>query len=106
MDKMLTREKILNKIEQNSKKLKKYGVKSIGLFGSYIKNKQTAKSDIDIVVEFKRGKKTIDNHMELKFLLEDLLECRVDLVIAEAIKPDLKSYVMDEVKYAGVCLSK
>ena len=74
-------------------------MKSIGLFGSYTKNKQTAESDIDLVVEFKKGRKIFDNYMELKFFLEDLLECKVDLVIAEAIKPDLKSYVMDEVKY-------
>ncbi len=37
--------------------------------------------------------------MELKFFLEDLLECKVDLVIAEAIKPDLKPYIMEDVKY-------
>ena len=99
---MLTREIILNKIEQNSENVKKYGVKKIGLFGSYIKNKQTAKSDIDLVVEFKRGEKTYDNYMDLKFFLEHLLKYRVDLVIAEAIKPDLKSYILKEVKYAGV----
>ena len=98
---MLTREIILNKIEQNLETIKKYSVKRIGLFGSYVKNKQTKKSDIDIVVEFKKGKKTFDNYMELKFFLEDLLECKVDLVIAEAIKPDLKSYIMEDVKYAA-----
>ena len=63
---MLTREIILNKIEQNLETIKKYSVKRIGLFGSYVKNKQTKKSDIDIVVEFKKGKKTFDNYMELK----------------------------------------
>ena len=99
---MLTREKILNKIEENLETIKKYGVKGLGLFGSYIKNKQTAKSDIDLVVEFKKGGKTFDNYMELKFFLEDLLKCKVDLVIAEAIKPDLKSYIMEDVNYARV----
>ena len=74
-------------------------VKRIGLFGSYVKNEQTAESDIDLVVEFEKGKKTFDNYMELKFFLEDLLECKVDLVIAEAIKPDLKPYIMEDVKY-------
>ena len=36
---MLNREIILNKIEQNSEGVKKYGVKKIGLFGSYVKNR-------------------------------------------------------------------
>jgi len=96
---MLTPEIILNKIEENSETIKKHKVKRIGLFGSYVKNEQTAESDIDLVVEFEKGKKTFDNYMELKFFLEDLLECKVDLVIAEAIKPDLKPYIMEDVKY-------
>ena len=96
---MLTPEIILNKIEENSETIKKHNVKRIGLFGSYVKNEQTAESDIDLVVEFEKGKKTFDNYMELKFFLEDLLECKVDLVIAEAIKPDLKPYIMEDVKY-------
>ncbi|ODS38703.1 MAG: nucleotidyltransferase [Candidatus Altiarchaeales archaeon WOR_SM1_86-2] len=97
---MLTSERILNKIEQNSESIKKYGAERVGLFGSYIKNKQTDKSDIDIVVEFERGRKTFDNYMGLKFFLEDLLGYKVDLVIAEAIKPGLKSYILNDVKYA------
>ncbi|NVM52345.1 MAG: nucleotidyltransferase family protein [Candidatus Helarchaeota archaeon] len=82
-------------------KIEKYGVKRIGLFGSYIRNKQQDKSDIDILVEFKKGQKTFDNYMELKFFLEDLFECKVDLVIIEAIKPDLKPYIMGSVKFAS-----
>jgi len=39
--------------------------------------------------------------MELKFFLEDLFECKVDLVVVEAIKPDLKPYILESVKYAA-----
>lgn len=81
--KMLTSEEILQKIEENKGKIRKFGVRRIGLFGSYIK-----------------GMKTFDNYMELKFFLEDLFNCKVDLVIAEALKPDLKSHVLRSVKYA------
>jgi len=82
-------------------KIKKYGVKRIGLFGSYIRNEQKRESDIDILVEFKKDKKTFDSYMELKFFLEDLFECKVDLVVVEAIKPDLKPYILESVKYAA-----
>jgi predicted nucleotidyltransferase len=81
-------------------KIKKYGVKKIGLFGSYIRNEQKAESDIDILVEFEEEKKTFDNYMDLKFLLEDLFNRNVDLVVTEAIKPDLKPYIFEKVKYA------
>ena len=97
---MLTLDKILRIINENQKSIKKYGVKSIGLFGSYAKNKQKKGSDIDFLVEFEKGKKTFDNYMDLKFYLEDLFSCNVDLVVKEAIKIELKSSILKSVKYA------
>ncbi len=94
-------EEIIKKIDENMGKIKQYGVKKIGLFGSYVRNKQKVKSDIDILVEFEKNKKTFDNYMNLKFFLEDLLKGRVDLVIKDAIKPDLKQYILGSVKYAA-----
>ena len=44
--------------------------------------------------------KTFDNYMDLKFFLEDLFNCKVDLVIVETIKPELKSHILENVKYA------
>lgn len=89
-EKKMTYETVLRKIEENIGTLRKYGVKRLGLFGSCLRNEQNTGSDIDILVEFEKGQKTFDNYMELKFCLEDLFKCKVDLIIAEAIKPDLK----------------
>jgi hypothetical protein len=72
---------ILEFLEKNAEQLKKYGVKQIGLFGSFATGKNTNNSDIDILVEFKVGEKTFDNYMDLKFFLEDKLKRKVDLVI-------------------------
>ena len=99
---MLTAEEILKLIQQNRERIKRYGVKRIGLFGSYLKGEQKEDSDIDILVEFEKGKKTFDNYMELKFFLEELFRRRVDLVIAESVKPELKKYIMRIVRYAGL----
>jgi len=99
---MLTAEEILKLIQQNKERIKRYGVKRIGLFGSYLRGEQKESSDIDILVEFEKGKKTFDNYMELKFFLEDLFKRKVDLVIAESVKPELKKYIMKSVRYAGL----
>ena len=99
---MLTAEEILKLIQQNKERIRKYGVKRIGLFGSYLRGEQREDSDIDILVEFERGKKTFDNYMELKFFLEELFKRKVDLVIAESVKPELKKYIMESVRYAGL----
>lgn len=97
---MLAYEKLLAKLEEHRVTIKKYGVKKIGLFGSYLRNEQKSNSDIDILVEFEKGKITFDNYMDLKFFLEDLFKCQVDLVMQESIKPDLKPYILGSVKYA------
>ncbi len=77
----------------------KFGVKELGVFGSYVRGEQSEISDIDVLVEFEQGKKTFDNYMDLKFYLEDLLGVEVDLVIKSAIKPKLKEYILKEVVY-------
>ena len=82
---MLKSDEILRKIEENKDKIKRFGVKRLGLFGSYIRDEQKSGSDIDIVVEFEKGMKTFDNYMDLKFFLEDIFNCKVDLVIVDTI---------------------
>ena len=96
---MLAKKEILKNILAEREHIKKYGAKKIGLFGSFIRNEQKETSDVDVLVEFEKGMKTFDNYMELKFYLEKLLGCRVDLVIADALKPQIKPHVMREVEY-------
>jgi len=91
---------ILTEIESNLPKIKGYGVKRIGIFGSFARGEYTKISDIDILVEFHQDKKTFVNYMDLKFFLEDLFKRKVDLVIAVAVKPDLKPNINGSVKYA------
>ena len=98
--KVLTKKEVLEILEENLGEIRKFGVKRLGLFGSFVRGEQKGKSDIDILVEFEKGKKTFDNYMELKFFLEKLLKCKVDLVIYEALKPRIKPHIMREVEYA------
>jgi len=98
---MHTRDKILSLLQTNRIKVQKYGVKRIGLFGSYARGEQVLKSDIDILVEFKKGQKNFDNYMDLKFYLEKLFGCKVDLVINDSIKPSLREPILSGVTYAA-----
>lgn len=97
---MTPREEIITKMRRHSDELKAYGVKKVGLFGSFARLKQKTGSDIDVLVEFSRGRKTFDNYMELKFFLEKIFGHKVDLVIKDALKTRIKSRVLSEVKYA------
>jgi len=58
---------ILHILKINKKTLsEKYGVTDIAVFGSYARNEQEGKSDIDIFVELKPRFRTFDNFMDLK----------------------------------------
>lgn len=96
----LTKQEIQKRLAENEGQIKNYGVKRIGLFGSFVRNEQKRKSDVDILVEFEAQKITFDNYMHLKFFLEDLLGHKVDLVICDDLKPQLKPYILKEVEYA------
>jgi predicted nucleotidyltransferase len=94
-------EEVKNRLFSQKADIKKrFYVKKIGIFGSIVRNKQTKNSDIDILVEFEKGHKDFFNYMRLKYYLEELLDRRVDLVIKEAVKAQLRERILDEVVYA------
>ena len=97
---MSPKNEILARIKQHPDELKSYGVKKLGLFGSFARSGQKSKSDIDILVDFERDSKTFDNYMDLKFFLEKLFHRKVDLVIKDALKTRIKRRVLSEVRYA------
>ena len=85
--------------EERAHILETFHVKTIGVFGSVVRNKQTRRSDVDILVEFEKGYKDFFNYMRLKYYLEESLGRKVDLVIKEAVKPRLKERIFNEVVY-------
>lgn len=79
-----------------------FGAKRIGIFGSVARGEETPTSDIDILVEFARGRATFQNFMDLIRYLEDLFGRRVDLVTTGGIDPYLRRYIEDEVIWCEV----
>lgn len=94
----MDRDEILRVIEQNRTAIRRFGVRRLGVFGSYARGDSSDTSDIDFLVEF--DEKTFDNYMDLKFFLEGLFGRRVDLVIKETVKPRIRDAVFEETVYA------
>jgi uncharacterized protein len=76
---------------------KDFGVKRIGIFGSFARGEQKPTSDIDVLVEFEQGQATFDNFMRLAFYLEDLFSRKVDLLTVMGIDRYIRSRVEREV---------
>ena len=75
-----------------------YGVQRLGLFGSYVREKQHKKSDIDILVTFNRDIDLFD-FLDLREYLESQLHAKVDLVMQSALKPAIGKRILSEVEY-------
>lgn len=82
---MLTKEEITRVLRANLPYLAaEYGVKRIGLFGSYAKGTPTEASDVDLVVEFDRP--IGFRFMQLADNLESLLGTQVDILTPTGIQ--------------------
>ena len=68
---MLTKKNILELLQKKKALLTNYGVKRIGIFGSYSKNTQGKDSDIDILIDFYSEQETFDNLMAIYDVLEN-----------------------------------
>jgi predicted nucleotidyltransferase len=89
------RDKALSVLRASQGQLGQFHVKSLALFGSVARDEAGPESDLDLLLEFD-GPATFDLYMGLKLFLEDLLDCRVDLVMRKAVKPRMLPYVERE----------
>ena len=95
---MKTLKEIKKLLDNHKQELKdKYHIKNIGLFGSIVRGDATAKSDVDILVEFEKP-------IGLDFVmladeLEEIIGVKVDLVTPNAIKPRMLEYIRQDLVY-------
>lgn len=97
---MTTKEKILALLRDNKTELKRFGISTVGLFGSYSRNETTEKSDIDIIIDFEPGKESFDNYMAVYDLLEALFEGeKIDVVTKNGLSPYIGPKILEEARY-------
>ncbi|HZX12618.1 MAG TPA: nucleotidyltransferase family protein [Candidatus Nanoarchaeia archaeon] len=75
--------------------LKKYGVVKAGIFGSYARGEQKKRSDVDILIKFKRAKSLLEV-VGLELELKKKIRRKVDLLTYGAISPYLKKRILKE----------
>ncbi len=74
----------------------RYGVASLGIFGSYARGAEREGSDLDVLVEFSRSTDLFE-FVDLKLHLSSLLGVNVDLVMKSALKPRIGERILQEV---------
>jgi predicted nucleotidyltransferase len=97
---MTTRENILAILKTHKIEFSKYGVSNIGLFGSYLRNEQSAKSDIDLLIDFEPEKENFDNYMAVYDLFENLFKNeRIEIITKNGLSKHIGPKILNDVLY-------
>ena len=75
-----------------------YGLKEIGIFGSYVRGEQNEESDLDILVELEKPVGFV-RFLKLESALSQLLGVPVEIVTKKALKPNIGKRILQEVRY-------
>lgn len=84
-------------LQQHIPKLQQqFGVKSLGIFGSYVRGEQRLDSDLDVLVNFDELPSLV-TFIKLEDRLNQLMGIEVDLVMEDSLKPNIGKQVLQEV---------
>ena len=97
---MTNKDFIISTIRTHKSELSQFGIKDIGLFGSYAREEQTAKSDIDILIDFEPDKESFDNYMAAYDYFEELFKNeKIEIVTKNGLSPYIGPSILNEVLY-------
>ena len=96
-----TKQHIWSLLQEHQPQIRAFGVRRLGLFGSFVREQQGRESDVDVLVEFEPGRKTFDAFMQLAFFLEALFGRRVELVTPESLSPYIGPHILREMTYVS-----
>lgn len=99
----MNRDLALKTISQHREKLARdFGIKSLALFGSVVRDEATPTSDVDLLVEFDGRPVGLFHLSRTQHYLESILGVsKVDLVLRDSIKPALKERILREAIHAA-----
>ena len=91
----MIKEKVLRLLIDHRSEIQEFQIEKLSIFGSVARDQETLNSDVDILIKFK-GPASYDLYMDLKFYLESLLGRKVDLVTEDAVRPELRRFVEED----------
>ncbi len=97
-----TKQDIIQALERNQSQLRAFGIKRIGLFGSFLHGDPRPDSDIDLLVEFEPERKSFDAFMEACDFLDELLQRRIELVTVDSLSPYIAPHILKDILYVSL----
>ncbi len=95
---LLSKQTIFRLIQLHQDRLKAFGIRRIGLFGSFVRGDQRHDTDIDFLVESDFDQKTYDNFINAIYFLEELLGRDVEIITREGLSPFIGPSILAELE--------
>ena len=96
----MERDRVLVVLKSRKRRLKKFGIHSLSIFGSVARDQAHKNSDVDILVDFEKPIGLFE-FARLKIYLEEILERPVDLVTPEALRQEMREEILQEAIHAA-----
>lgn len=93
------KQEVIELLQQNSVYIKTLGVRSIGLFGSFVRDEATEASDVDMLVEFESGQKNYSNYISLAYFLEGIMGRKTELVTKKGLSKYIGPRILETIEY-------
>lgn len=87
-------------IEAHASELRALGAQRVGVFGSFARGEATEESDVDVYLEFARGRKNYDSFFAIYELLQGLCGRPIDLVTDGSLSERKARLILPTVRYA------
>lgn len=96
----MTRDEIIEILRRHMEEIRRHGVVRLAVFGSVSRGEESRNSDVDILVEFDRPI-GLFAFVTLQRYLEELIGRPVDLVMPEALRPEMRDEILADAVYAA-----
>ncbi len=96
-----TKKELTATIVLHQEEIKKYGVKRLGIFGSFVRDDASQTSDVDFLIEFAPEYKTLKNFVGLANYLTHLTGRKIEIVTPQSLNKYIGKYILEQVEYVA-----
>ncbi|ALW83804.1 hypothetical protein AUC43_01005 [Hymenobacter sedentarius] len=94
MEPVRTKAEVIERLQAQREQLRGLGVAQLGLFGSFVRDEAGPESDVDLLVDFQLGQKSLHTLVALGDFLEDLLGRKVELLTRPGLSPYIGPHIL------------
>lgn len=96
----MKKDTVLHRLSLVKTRLEEFGVSSLGLFGSTVRDENTPNSDIDILIDFADGQETYTNYLSVCELLQQTFRRnKLDIITKKGLSPYIGQTILKEAQY-------